>query len=37
MRNVFPEGIPASAIDRASLEPVVEAILDTIPWGKLDS
>jgi GTP-binding protein HflX len=37
MRNVFPEGIPASAIDRASLEPVVEAILDTIPWGKLES
>jgi GTP-binding protein HflX len=35
MRNVYPEGIPASAIDRASLEPVVEAILAAIPWGRL--
>ncbi|MUM78037.1 GTPase HflX [Pseudodesulfovibrio sp. F-1] len=34
MRNVFPEGIPASAVDRSSLEPVVEAILAAIPWGR---
>jgi len=35
MRNVFPEGIPASAVERSSLEPVVEAILAAIPWGRL--
>ncbi|QGY40629.1 GTPase HflX [Pseudodesulfovibrio cashew] len=32
MRNVFPEGISASAVDRASLEPVVEAILKRVDW-----
>jgi GTP-binding protein HflX len=34
MRHVFPEGIPAASIKRASLEPVVEAILDGVPWEK---
>ena len=32
--NVFPEGIPAVAVDRPSLEPLVEAILDNLPWEK---
>ncbi|MBU4190931.1 MAG: GTPase HflX [Proteobacteria bacterium] len=35
MGNVFPGGIPASALNRSSLEPVVEAILAAIPWGRL--
>ncbi|MBC17254.1 MAG: GTPase HflX [Desulfovibrio sp.] len=30
MRNVFPEGIPAVAVQRSSLEPVVEAILKSV-------
>jgi len=34
MSRVFPEGIPAVAVDRASLEPVVEAILGNLPWEK---
>ena len=34
MRNVFPEGIPAVAVNRPSLEPLVEAILDNLPWEK---
>ena len=34
MKHVFPEGIPAVAVKRPTLKPVVEAILDRIPWGK---
>jgi GTP-binding protein HflX len=34
MSRVFPEGIPAVAVDRASLEPVVAAILGNLPWEK---
>ncbi|MBG0791383.1 MAG: GTPase HflX [Desulfovibrionaceae bacterium] len=34
MRNVYPEGIPAVAVQRPTLEPVVEAILANIPWDK---
>ena len=34
MRNVYPEGIPAVAVDRPTLEPVVRAILENIPWEK---
>lgn len=34
MHNVFPEGIPAVAVDRPSLEPLVDAILDNLPWDK---
>jgi GTP-binding protein HflX len=34
MRNVYPEGIPAVAVKRPTLEPVVEAILKKIPWEK---
>lgn len=34
MRHVFPDGIPAKAVKRRSLEPVVEAILANIPWDK---
>ncbi len=30
MHNVFPDGIPATAIKRATLTPVVEAILNKI-------
>ncbi|MCJ2165913.1 MULTISPECIES: GTPase HflX [unclassified Pseudodesulfovibrio] len=37
MRNVYPEGIPASAVDRSTLEPVVQAILENIPWEKQGS
>ncbi|WP_243546994.1 GTPase HflX [Pseudodesulfovibrio tunisiensis] len=33
MRNLYPDGIPASALDRASLEPLVDAILTSLPWG----
>lgn len=33
MRTVYPEGIPAVAVKRPSLEPVVEAILANLPWG----
>ena len=34
MGRVYPEGIPAVAVDRASLEPLVEAVLDNLPLGK---
>ena len=34
MRNVYPEGIPAVAVKRPTLEPTVEAILKKIPWEK---
>jgi GTP-binding protein HflX len=34
MRNVYPEGIPAVAVDRPTLEPVVQAILTNLPWEK---
>ena len=34
MMTVFPEGIPATAVKRPTLEPVVEAILAGIPWDK---
>lgn len=34
MQHVFPDGIPAVAVKRGSLEPVVEAILAQIPWNK---
>jgi GTP-binding protein HflX len=37
MRNVYPDGIPASALDRPSLEPVVDAIIAGIPWDKQES
>ena len=33
MRNVFPDGISAVAVERRSLEPVVAAILSSLPWG----
>lgn len=33
MRNVYPEGIPAVAVQRDTLEPVVEAILNGLPWN----
>jgi GTP-binding protein HflX len=32
MSHVFPNGIPAVAVTRSSLEPVVEAILDEVDW-----
>jgi len=32
--RVFPEGIPAVAVDRASLEPLVEAVLNNLPFDK---
>jgi len=32
MKNVFPEGLPAKAVKRASLEPVVNAILSKVSW-----
>jgi len=32
MRNVYPEGIPAIAVKRGTLEPVVDAILDSVRW-----
>lgn len=31
VRNLYPEGIPAVAKDRSSLEPLVEAILNRLP------
>jgi GTP-binding protein HflX len=31
MRNIYPEGIPLSAVTRSSLEPLVEAILARLP------
>ncbi|BCS87875.1 GTPase HflX [Pseudodesulfovibrio sediminis] len=34
MHNVFPEGIPAVAVKRPTLAPVVDAILTSIPWEK---
>lgn len=34
MHNIYPEGIPATAIKRPTLEPVVKAILENIPWEK---
>ncbi|WP_250645448.1 GTPase HflX [Salidesulfovibrio onnuriiensis] len=34
MRNIYPQGIPAVALERPSLEPLVEAILDSLPWEK---
>nr|WP_321258106.1 GTPase HflX [uncultured Pseudodesulfovibrio sp.] len=34
MHNIYPDGIPAMAVKRASLEPVVDAILRGIPWDK---
>ncbi|WP_319543373.1 GTPase HflX [uncultured Pseudodesulfovibrio sp.] len=34
MQNVYPDGIPAVAVKRASLEPVVDAMLRGIPWEK---
>ena len=34
MQNVYPEGIPAVAVKRPTLEPVVETILSSIPWEK---
>jgi len=33
MRNVYPEGIPAAAVQRDTLETVVEAILNGLPWN----
>ncbi len=32
--HVFPDGIPAVAVKRPSLEPMVEAILDNLPWER---
>ncbi len=32
MRNTYPEGIPAIAVKRHSLEPVVDAVLNKIAW-----
>lgn len=32
MRNLYPEGIPAVAVKRGSLEPLVDAILANISW-----
>ncbi|MEF2230216.1 MAG: GTPase HflX [Pseudodesulfovibrio sp.] len=34
MQRVFPEGIPAVASNRASLAPLVEAVLDNLPFDK---
>lgn len=34
MQNIFPEGIPVTALKRPSLESLVERILDSLPWGK---
>nr|WP_287410594.1 GTPase HflX [Pseudodesulfovibrio sp.] len=34
MHNVYPDGIPAVAVKRASLEPVVDAVLRGIPLEK---
>jgi len=34
MGNIYPEGIPAVALKRPSLEPLVEAILASLPWEK---
>ena len=31
MRNIYPDGIPISAVTRSSLEPLVEAILARLP------
>ncbi|MGE4291798.1 MAG: GTPase HflX [Desulfovibrio sp.] len=31
MRNIYPEGVPISAVTRASLEPLVQAILEHLP------
>nr|WP_247648505.1 GTPase HflX [Pseudodesulfovibrio sp. zrk46] len=32
MRNIYPEGIPAVAVKRSTLEPVVESILSKVDW-----
>ena len=32
IKNVYPEGIPAVAVKRPTLEPVVEAILEKVDW-----
>ncbi len=32
IKNVYPDGIPATAVKRPSLEPVVEAILSKVDW-----
>ena len=34
MGRIYPEGIPAVAVDRASLEPLVEAVLENLPFDK---
>nr|WP_239057807.1 GTPase HflX [Pseudodesulfovibrio sp. JC047] len=34
MHNVYPDGLPAVAVRRASLEPVVASMLRCIPWER---
>ena len=34
MKNVYPDGIPAVAVKRGSLEPTVDAILGGLPWDR---
>ncbi|WP_245560829.1 GTPase HflX [Desulfovibrio aminophilus] len=35
-RRLHPQGIPLSALERPGLEPLVQAILNLIPWDKRD-
>lgn len=34
MHNIYPDGIPAQATKRSSLEPLVQQILSGLPWEK---
>jgi len=36
LRNLFPEGLPITALERGGLEPLVQAVLARIPWDKRD-